>query len=82
MNVKKNVIQMIEEKQPGWLEHVMHMGHEKLLKFLFEWESEGGRRRRRPRKTSISNVRAAMPNRGLTINNSLNRVLWRRRIFS
>ena len=30
MNVKKNIIQMIEEKQLGLFGHVMHIGHERL----------------------------------------------------
>ena len=57
MNVKKNIIQMIEEKQLSWVGHVMCMEHERLSKHVFEWESEGKQRRGRPRKTWISGVK-------------------------
>ena len=72
MNVKKNIIQMIEEKQLGWFGHVMRMGHERLLRLVFELEPEGRRRRDRPRKTWISEIKVAMLNSSLTINDDLN----------
>ena len=41
MNVKKNTIQIIEEKQFGWFGRVMQMGHERLPRLAFEQEPEG-----------------------------------------
>ena len=60
---------------------VMQMGHERLPSHVFEWEPEDKLRRGRPRKTWISHVKVAMLNLGLTINDSLNRLLWRRCVF-
>ena len=81
INIKKNIIQTIEEKQLGWFGHVMSTGHEGLVRNICEWESEGWRRRGRPRKTWISDVKVSMLNLCLTILDSLNGVLWHRRVF-
>ena len=50
MNVKKNTIQMIEDKQHGWFGHIIRMGHKGLPSLVLEWEPECRRRRGRPRK--------------------------------
>ena len=81
MNVKKNIIQMFKEKELGWFGHVMRTGHERLLRLVFVGKSESRRRRGRPRKTWTFEAKVAMLNRGLTFNDSLNRVLWRKRVF-
>ena len=41
MNLKKNIIQIIKEKQLGWIGHVMRMGPERLPRHEFVWEPEG-----------------------------------------
>ena len=82
MNLKKNIIQMIEEKQLGWFSHVMRIEDERFPRVVFEWEPEGRRRRSCPTKTWISDVTMTVLNLGLTINDSLNKVLLRRSVFS
>ena len=76
MNTKKNIIQMIKEKKIGCFGHDWQMGYARLPSFAFEWEPEGS-----PRKTWISDFRGSLSNRGLTINDSLNRVLYDIRVF-
>ena len=64
MNIKKNFIQINEEKQLDWFGHVVRRGHVRFLRLVFEWELEGWRKRGRSRKMCIFNVKMAMLNCG------------------
>ena len=84
MNVRKNFIQMIKEKQLVLFGHVMRRGHgtlPRIPRLVFESEKEGRQKRGRLRKKWISDIKMAMLNFCQTINDSQDRVHWRGRGF-
>jgi hypothetical protein len=72
MEVRKNILEVIEEKRLRWFGHVKRMP----LKVL-EWEPEGTRRRGRPKERWIDGVRRSMTNHGLTKEDTRDRDRWR-----
>jgi hypothetical protein len=56
MEMRKNILEVIEEKRLRWFGHVKRMpGHRLPLKVL-EWEPEGTRRRGRPKERWIDGL--------------------------
>jgi hypothetical protein len=66
MEVRKNILEIIEEKRLRWFGHVKRMPGNRLPLKVLEWEPEGTRRRRRPKERWIDGVRRSMTNHGLT----------------
>jgi hypothetical protein len=76
MEVGKNILEVIEEKQLRWFGHVKRMPRNRLPLKILEWEPGGTRRRRRPKKRWIDGVRRSMTNHGLT-EDTRDRDRWR-----
>jgi hypothetical protein len=66
MEVRKNILEVIEEKLLRWFGHVKRMPGNRLPLKVLEWEPEGKRRRGRPKERWIDEVRRCMTNHGLT----------------
>jgi hypothetical protein len=66
MEVRKNILEVIEENPLQWFGHVKRMPGNRLPLKILEWEPEGKRRRRRPKERWIDEVRQSMANHGLT----------------
>jgi hypothetical protein len=62
---KPDIIDIIERKRFQWYGHVKRMQEERLPKLIMEWIPEERRKRRRPRKTWMEGVRAAIKTRHL-----------------
>jgi hypothetical protein len=50
MEVGKNILEVIEEKRLRWFGHVKRMSGKRLPLKILEWETEGTRRRGRPKE--------------------------------
>jgi hypothetical protein len=50
MEVRKNILEEIEEKELRWFGHVKRMPGNRLPLKILEWEPEGKRRRGRPKE--------------------------------
>ena len=59
----------------------MHMGHERIPKQALEWETDGMRRKGRPKKTFISNVKVTVLNRDQSINDQPEQVYLAKKCF-
>jgi hypothetical protein len=66
MEVRKNVLEVTEEKRLRWFVNVKRMPGNRLPLKILEWEPEGTRRRERPKERWIDGVRRSMTNHGLT----------------
>jgi hypothetical protein len=62
MEVRKNILEEVEEKRLRWFGHVKRMPGNRLPRKILEWEPEGTRRRRRPKERWIDEVRRSMTN--------------------
>ena len=60
---KPDIVDIIERKMLQWYGQVKRLQEERLPKFIMEWIPEERRKRRRPRKTWMEGVRAAMKNK-------------------
>jgi hypothetical protein len=77
MEVRKNILEVIEEKRLRWFGHVKRMTGNRLQLKVLEWEPEGTRRRGRPKERWIHGVRRSMTNHGLTEEDTRDRDRWR-----
>jgi hypothetical protein len=66
MEVRKNILEAIEEKRLRWFGHVKRLPGNRLPRKILEWEPEGTRRKGRPEERWIDGVRRSMTNHGLT----------------
>jgi hypothetical protein len=66
MEVRKNILEVIEEKRLRWFGNVKRTPGNRLPLKVLEWEPEGTRRRGRPKEIWIDGVRRSMTNQGLT----------------
>jgi hypothetical protein len=65
MEVRKNILEVTEEKRLRWFGHVKRMPGNRLRLNILEWEPEGTRRRGRPKERWMDGVRRSMTNHGL-----------------
>jgi hypothetical protein len=77
MEVRKNILEVIEEKRIRWFGHVKRMPGKRLPLKILEWQPEGKRRRGRPKERWIDGVRRSMTNHGLTEEDTRDRDRWR-----
>jgi hypothetical protein len=77
MEVRKNILEVTEEKRLRWFGHVKRMPGNRLPLKVLEWEPEGTRRRGRPKERWIAGVRRSMTNHGLTEEDTEDRDRWR-----
>jgi hypothetical protein len=77
MEVRKNILEVIEEKRLRWFGHVKRMPGNRLPLKMLEWEPEGTLRRERPKERWIDGVRRSMTNHGLTEEDTRDRDRWR-----
>jgi hypothetical protein len=66
MEVGKNMLEVTEEERLLWFGHVKRIPGNRLPLKILEWETEGTRRRGRPKEKWIDGVRRSMTNHGLT----------------
>jgi hypothetical protein len=81
MEVRKNILEVTEEKRLRWFGHVKRMSGNRLPLKILEWEPVGTRRRGRPKETWIDGVRRSMTNHGLREENTRDRYRWRNLIL-
>jgi hypothetical protein len=77
MEVRKNILEVIEEKRLRWFGHVKRIPGNRLPLKVLEWEPEETRRRGRPKERWIDGVRRSMTNHGLTEEDIRDRDRWR-----
>jgi hypothetical protein len=77
MEVRKNILEVTEEKRLRWFGHVKRMPGNRLSLKILEWEPEGTRRRGRPKERWIDGVRRSMTNHGVTEEDTRDRDRWR-----
>jgi hypothetical protein len=77
MEVRKNILEVTEEKRLRWFGHVKRMPGNRLPLKALEWEPDGTRRRGRPKERWIDGVRRSMTNNGLTEEDTRDRDRWR-----
>jgi hypothetical protein len=77
MEVGKNILEVTEEKRLRWFGQVKRMPRNRLPRKILEWETEGTRRRGRPKERWIDGVRRRMTNYGLTEEDTRDRDRWR-----
>jgi hypothetical protein len=77
MEVGKNILEVIKEKQLRWFGHVKRMPGNRLPWKILEWERERTRRRGRPKERWIDRVRWSMANHGLKDEDTRDRDRWR-----
>jgi hypothetical protein len=73
---KPDIIDIVEKKRLQWYGHVKRMQEERLPKLIMERIPGERRKRGRPRKTWMEDVRAAMKTRHLEADQWLNRKEW------
>jgi hypothetical protein len=66
IEVRKNILEVIEEKRLRWFGHAKRMPGNRLSRKILEWEPEGTRRRGRPKERWIDGVKRSMTKHGLT----------------
>ncbi|XP_045466796.1 uncharacterized protein LOC123675482 [Harmonia axyridis] len=87
MGVEGTIMDGIERKQLIWYGHVQRMGQSRLPKITMEWIPNMRRRRGRPRKNWMEEIRNAMRDRNLQAGQWKDRKQWilgigqRRRTF-
>jgi hypothetical protein len=77
MEVRKNILEVIEEKRLRWFGHVKRMPGNRLSLKVLEWEPGGTRRRGRPKERWIDGVRRSMTNHGLAEVDNRDTDRWR-----
>jgi hypothetical protein len=77
MEMRKNILEVTEEKRLRWFGHVKRMPGNSLPLKILEWEPEETRRRGRPKGRWIDGVRRSMTNHGLTEEDTRDRDRWR-----
>jgi hypothetical protein len=77
MEVRKNILEVIEENRLRWFGHVKRIPGNRLPLKVLEWEPQGTRRRGRPKERWIDGVRRSMTNHGLTEEDTGDRDRWR-----
>jgi hypothetical protein len=77
MEVRKNILEVTEEKRLRWFGHVKRMPGNRLPLKVLVWEPEGTRRRVNPKERWIDGVRRSMTNHGLTEEDARDRDRWR-----
>jgi hypothetical protein len=77
MEVRKNILKLIEEKRLRWFGRIKRMPGNRLPLKILDWEPEGTRRRGRPKERWIDGVRRSMINHGLTEEDNRDRDRWR-----
>jgi hypothetical protein len=77
MEMRKNILEVVEEKRLRWFGHVKRMPGNRLPLKILEWEPEGTRRRGRSKERWIDGVRRSMTNHGLTEKDTRDRDRWR-----
>jgi hypothetical protein len=77
VEVRKDILEVIEEKWLRWFGHVKRMPGNRLPLKILEWEPEGTRRMGRPKERWINEVRRSMTNHGLTEEDTRDRDRWR-----
>jgi hypothetical protein len=77
MDVRKDILEVIEEKRLRWFGHVKRLPGNRLPRKILEWEPEGTRRRGRPKERWIDGVRRSVTNHGLTEEDTRDRDRWR-----
>jgi hypothetical protein len=77
MEVRKNILEVTEEKRLRWFGHVKRMPGNRLPLKVLEREPEGTRRRGRPKKRRIGGVRRNMTNHGPREEDTRDRDRWR-----
>jgi hypothetical protein len=75
MEVRKNSLEVTEEKRLRWFGHVKRMPG--LPPKILEWEPERTRRRGRPKETWLDGVRRSMTNHRLREEDTRDRDRWR-----
>jgi len=74
---KTDIIDIIEQKRLQWYGHIERMPEERIPKLIMDWIPWDRRNRRRPRKTWMEGVQAAMTTRNLEPDQWRNREEWR-----
>jgi hypothetical protein len=77
MEVRKNILEVTEEKRLRWFGHVKRIPGNRLPLKILEWETQGTRRSGRPKERWIDGVRRSMKNNGLTEEDTRDRDSWR-----
>jgi hypothetical protein len=77
MELRKNILEVTEEKQLRWFGHVKRMPGNRLPLKVLKWEPEVTRRRGRPKERWIDGVRLSMTNHGLREEDTRDRYRWR-----
>jgi hypothetical protein len=81
IEMRKNILEVIEEKRLRWCGHVKIMPGNRLPLKVLEWEPEGTRRRGRPKERWIDGVRPSVTNHGLREEDTRDRDRWRNLSF-
>ena len=58
MKVDKNILEVIEERKLRGFRHVKRMGEDRIPIMILEWNAEGRRRRGKPQKKWMDEVRS------------------------
>jgi hypothetical protein len=77
MEVRKNILEVTEEKRLRWFGHVKRMPGNRLPLKVLEWEPERTRRRGRPKERWVDGVRRSITNHGRTEEDNGDRDRWR-----
>jgi hypothetical protein len=74
---KPDIIEIIEKKRLQWYGQVQRMPEERIPKLIMDWIPRKRRKRRRPSKTWMEIVQAAMATRNMEPDQWRNREEWR-----
>jgi len=77
VNVRKNILEVIEEKLLSYFVHLNRMTGNRLSRRFLEWEPEVTQRKGRPKERWMERVRQSMTELGLIVENDRNRDMWR-----
>jgi hypothetical protein len=77
MQVRKNILKVIEEKRLRRFGHVKRMPGSRLPRKFLQWEPKGTRRKRRHKERWIDGVRRSMTNHGRIEEDTRDRDRWR-----
>jgi hypothetical protein len=75
MEVRKNILEVTEEKRLRWFGLAKRMPGSRLPLKVLEWEPEGTRRGR-PKERWIDGIRRSMTNHGMTEEDTRDRDRW------
>jgi hypothetical protein len=82
MEMKKDILQEVEEQQLRWYGHVMGMEDCKIERQVAEWNPQGKRRCGRPVNTWKEGIRDSMQRRNLKDEECFDQELWKKKIMS